>query len=441
MENETRKNGGIAPWIATVALATILAFAAGYVFGRPTNSLAATRQVATTGTVTGLGQGAPSDVKTSVDFSEFWLLWKTLKEKYYQQPIDDQKLMYGAMAGMAAGVGDPYTVYFEPTGAKSFADQLQGKFEGIGAEIGMKDNQLQVIAPLAGSPAEKAGIHAGDAILAIDKAETSDMSVDKAVSLIRGKKGTTVTLKIGRFNVDKTTNGKTKQTPQVLDITITRDTIEIKSVQSKMLRDNIAYIQITNFNEDTADLFSKAVADVMTKDPKGVVLDLRNDPGGYLDRAVSVAGEWVNDLTVVSERQQGKITESFRGTGQNRLRDMPTIVLVNQGSASASEIVAGALQDYKKAKLVGMKTFGKGSVQDLIDLPDHSAVKVTIAEWVTPTERSINKTGITPDVQVDITNDDANAGRDPQLDKALEILTGKPSPKTPVQKAGTGKTK
>jgi len=205
----------------------------------------------------------------------------------------------------------------------------------------------------------------------------------------------------------------------------------VKSVNTKYLDGNIAVITVSNFNQDTADLFSKAVGDVLSKDVKGVILDLRNDPGGYLDRATAVAGEWVGSQLVVEERQQGQITDKYNGTGDGRLKGMPTVVLVNQGSASAAEIVTGALQDYGVATIVGMKTFGKGSVQDYSDFPDKSAVKVTIAEWLTPKGRSINKVGLTPDVQVDRTEDDYHANRDPQLDKALEILTGK-APATSV---------
>lgn len=446
MESDTGKKASVGSWIATVILVTALSFGAGFLVGRPSKTLAALSTsrgavAQSDGQIQGLGSQPPSDIQTSADFNEFWVLWKTLKERYYKQPVDDSKLFYGAMAGLAGGLDDPYTTFFAPKNAKEFSEALQGKFDGIGAEIGIKDNQLQVIAPLPGSPAEQAGILAGDAILAIDKIDSTDMPVEKAVTLIRGKKGTIVTLQIGRVATTKDAKGKEKNTYSSKEIPITRDTIEVKSVRTKSLRDGIAYIEVTHFNQDTGDLFSKTVDEVLAKDPKGVVLDLRNDPGGYLDKAIQIAGEWVGDLVVVSERKQGKITEQFRGTGQNRLRDMPTVVLVNQGSASAAEIVAGALQDYKKAKLVGMKTFGKGSVQDYVELPDKSAIKITIAEWLTPSERSIDKTGIKPDIEIDKTEADSNAGRDPQLDKALEILTGKPSTtsKATVPKTGTRK--
>lgn len=423
----------VGSWIATVVLCAALAFGAGFSFGRPGSTLAAPKKTASktvaSDLVVGFESPAPSDVELPADFKEFWKLWRTLREKYYKQPVADKKLFYGAMAGLASSLGDPYTVFFEPTSAQEFNQSLQGKFEGIGAEIGIKDGQLEVIAPLPGTPAEKAGLRPEDMILSIDKQDTTDMSVEKAVSLIRGKKGTTVTLSVGRIKKEKDAKGKEHSALATFDVTITRATIEVKSVRTKYLRDGIALIEISHFNEDTATLFSKAVDEVLAKNAKGLILDLRNNPGGYLDRATAVAGEWVGDQVVVVERQQDKITEKFRGTGQARLRDMPTVVLVNEGSASASEIVAGALQDYAKAKVVGMKTFGKGSVQDYLELDDRSAVKITIAEWLTPKERSIDKVGIQPDVQLERTQDDIHADRDPQLDAALEILTGTKAPK------------
>jgi carboxyl-terminal processing protease len=215
-------------------------------------------------------------------------------------------------------------------------------------------------------PAAKAGLRSGDMILAIDKQETVGMTVEKAVSLIRGKGGTKVTLLVGRFKDELDNKGKSKKVFFTEDISITRELIVVKSVRVNYPKPNIAVIEISHFNEDTSTLFAKAVDEVLAKDVKGVVLDLRDDPGGYLDRAIDVASAWVGDQVVVLERRQGLITDRYKGTTRARLKDMPTVVLVNQGSASASEIVAGALQDYKKATLVGTTTFGKGSVQELI---------------------------------------------------------------------------
>ncbi len=415
-------------------LAVVLAFIVGLKSAGADGSLAKAAGIPSAGKafagVLNVYGDPPSDVKLPADFKQFWDLWRRIKESYYEQPVDEEKMFYGAMSGLASSLGDPYTVFFEPKTAKEFNESLAGKFEGIGAEIGIKDDQLQIIAPLPEMPAEKAGLRAGDFILKIDKEDTAGMSVDKAVSLIRGKKGTKVTLTIGRYKTEKDKNGKEKKTPTTQEITITRDTIVVKSVRSEFLKEQrLAVIEISNFNQDTAALFAQAVNDALNRDAKGIILDLRNDPGGYLDTAITVAGEWTGADIVVKERRQGKIVDEFRGTASGRLKNFPTVVLVDKGSASASEIVAGALQDYGLAKIVGMQTFGKGSVQDYSEFPDKSSIKMTIAEWVTPKERSINKIGIEPDVKIDRTNEDYNANRDPQLDKAIELLTGKPVPK------------
>lgn len=415
-------------------LAVVLAFIVGLKSAGADGSLAKAAGIPSAGKafagVLNVYGDPPSDVKLPADFKQFWDLWRRIKESYYEQPVDEEKMFYGAMSGLASSLGDPYTVFFEPKTAKEFNESLAGKFEGIGAEIGIKDDQLQIIAPLPEMPAEKAGLRAGDFILKIDKEDTAGMSVDKAVSLIRGKKGTKVTLTIGRYKTEKDKSGKEKKTPTTQEITITRDTIVVKSVRSEFLKEQrLAVIEISNFNQDTAALFAQAVNDALNRDAKGIILDLRNDPGGYLDTAITVAGEWTGADIVVKERRQGKIVDEFRGTASGRLKNFPTVVLVDKGSASASEIVAGALQDYGLAKIVGMQTFGKGSVQDYSEFPDKSSIKMTIAEWVTPKERSINKIGIEPDVKIDRTNEDYNANRDPQLDKAIELLTGKPVPK------------
>lgn len=383
---------------------------------------------ATTGTVLGMGQLPDPSVAQDVDFRQFWNLWQLLKQKYYRQPLEDKQLFYGAMNGLAAAAADPYTMYFEPKLAEDFQQSLSGKFEGIGAELGLKDDQLQIIAPLPDTPAERAGIMAGDYIVKIDGKDTAGMSVERAVSIIRGKKGTSVTLTVFRPS-------EPKKAP--FDVSIIRDEIQVKSVNLKMLDGGIAKIEVTHFNEDTQAGFDQAVAQALNQKAKGIILDLRNNPGGFLDTSLAMAGEWVGDQVVVKERRQGTIFEQLRGTGKGRLANLPTVVLVNQGSASASEIVSGALQDYKKATLVGTKTYGKGSVQDYQNFNDGSGVKITIAEWLTPNERTINKTGLEPDVKVERTAEDYEKQRDPQLDKALEILTGK----SPAADRATSSTK
>ncbi|MFA5936173.1 MAG: S41 family peptidase [Patescibacteria group bacterium] len=414
-------------WIAIVILVALSGYGIGAHYGSAKTGDGSSQSASTSifGNVRGVGSAPPTSVAKTVDFEQFWDLWQILKTKYYKQPLDEQKMLYGAMAGLTASTEDPYTVFFEPVVAKEFSQSLEGKFEGIGAEIGIKQDQLQIIAPLPDSPSEKAGVLAGDAILAINSTSTEGMTVEQAVSLIRGKKGTNVTLSLGRFKDAE------KKNPERFDVTIARDTIVVKSVRVTYLKNGIAHVQMTNFNVDTTDAFSKVIDEMLSKNTKGVILDMRNNPGGFLDRATAVAGEWVGSDIVVLERRQGVVVDEFHGTGRGRLKGMPTIILVNEGSASASEIVAGALQDYGVAKLVGKKTFGKGSVQDYTELKDGTAVKVTVAEWTTPKGRFINEIGIDPDVAVERTEEDYHADRDPQLEKAIELLGGSTTTATP----------
>ena len=352
----------------------------------------------------------PEYLSRDVDFNLFWEVWSLVQKNYVHQPVVDTNLFYGALAGLVSALDDPYSVFFDPEMAEKFQQELEGTFSGIGAELGIKERQLTIIAPLPDTPAARAGLKAGDKILLIDGKETTEMALDYAVSLIRGQEGTEVTLTIWREGWEK---------PQ--DFKITRGKIEIASVKWEMKGD-IAYIEINHFNEDTSGRFNQAVNELITKNPKGLVLDLRNNPGGFLSTAVEVAGEWIEkNVVVIEQRDDGEKNEE-KSDGLARLQGLKTVVLINEGSASASEIVAGALQDYEKATLVGKKTFGKGSVQNLEPLSDGSAVKITVAEWLTPKGRHIDKEGITPDVEVDLTEDDYNANRDPQLDKAIEIL-------------------
>ena len=265
----------------------------------------------------------------------------------------------------------------------------------------------------------------GDLITAVDSVDTTGWSVEEAVSKIRGEKGTDVVLSIYREKADKPS----------FDVTIMRDEIQIKSVKSEELDHGIIKIDVTNFNEDTRAGFDTAVRDAAQKNPKGIILDLRGNPGGFLDTALFMAGEWVGEDVVVKERRQGEIVETLKGTGHGRFAGISTVVLVNGGSASASEIVAGALQDYGLAMIVGEKTFGKGSVQDYVNLPDGSALKVTIAEWLTPKEHTINGTGLEPDLVIERTTADYEQQIDPQLDRAIGILDGT-APAPAKDKAG-----
>lgn len=361
-----------------------------------------------------LGKYNTSDnvLTQDVNFALFWEVWDTLKKEYVDKDkLNEKEMFYGAIKGMVASAGDPYTVFMDPKIAQEFADDLAGTFEGIGAEIGIRKDVLTVVAPLADSPAEKAGLKAGDKILTIDDMSTAGITVEEAVSKIRGQKDTNVTLTIFREGMEKPTN-----------FVITRKQIVVKSIKTEKRKDGLYVIKINSFNDDTYDLFSRAVAEVIKDKPKGIILDLRNNPGGYLDTAVEIASSWVEDGIIVTEKFGDDKKNEFMAQGKALLKDYKTVVLVNQGSASASEILAGALKDHGKAVIIGEKTFGKGSVQTLEDLKDGSVIKITIAKWLTPAGNNINEQGIEPDVVVELRLEDYNENKDPQMDKAVEYL-------------------
>lgn len=353
----------------------------------------------------------PAYLSKDVNFKLFWEVWRLVQKESVHKDTPDIKLFYGALSGVVGALGDPYSVYFDPETYKKFTQDLSGSFDGIGAEIGIKNEQLIIVTPLEGSPASKAGLLAGDKIIEIDGHSTVGISVDEAVDRIRGPKGTKVVLTIYRDGDSDTTS-----------VEIFRETIVIESVKWEMKAGNIAYIKVSHFNRDTEAGFAKAVNEIIAKKPKGVVLDLRNNPGGFLDTAVQMAGYWVDGKPVVTESYSAEKNDVYKARTSPHFSGFKTVVLVNEGSASASEIVAGALQDYKVATLIGMKTFGKGSVQDIKELSDGSAVKLTIAKWLTPNGRSINEKGITPDIEVKITKEDRDAKKDPQIDRALSEL-------------------
>ncbi|MFH1946647.1 MAG: S41 family peptidase [Candidatus Magasanikbacteria bacterium] len=356
---------------------------------------------------------------SEVDFEEFWKLWDKIKEKYVDQPVSDVDLFYGAMKGLVGGLGDPYSIYFPPKKAEEFVKNLEGEFEGIGAEIGLRDNQLVIIAPLPESPAEMAGIKAGDKIYAIDEEETFELSLEEAVAKIRGPKGTEVKLTITRDGLEA-----------LEDVVVIRDKINVPTVTWEMKEDNIAYLRISYFNGDTWERFDNSVKEIILQSPVGLILDMRSNPGGYLDTSIAVASEWVDTGVIVSEKFSDGRENIHRSLGSHRLSDIPTVVLVDGGTASGAEIVAGALQDYIVATVVGEKTFGKGSVQDFEILPDGSALKLTIARWYTPNGRQIDKEGIEPDVVLEtmfeIKSEDEITGkidyRDFGMEKAMELL-------------------
>jgi carboxyl-terminal processing protease len=350
---------------------------------------------------------------SSLDYASVDAVYSILKNDY-DGSLNSTKLIDGAKAGLVAATGDPYTEYFDPAAAKDFNNELAGSITGIGAELGTDaQNDIVIISPLSGYPAEKAGLKPKDIIAAVDNQPTQGMSVDAVVRKIRGKEGTKVTLTVVRGS----------QKP--FEVTITRQKITVPSV--KYQEDgNIGYLKISQFSNDTVSLAQKAAQEFKAKHVKGVVLDLRSDPGGYLNAAVGVSSLWLDKgKTVVQERRGGQVVSTETATGSNILAGLPTIVLIDAGSASASEITAGALHDNDIAQLVGVKSFGKGSVQQVENLPDGSELKVTIARWYTPDGKNIDKQGISPDVSVSISDQDAAAGKDPQKDKAYSLLQAK----------------
>ena len=376
------------------------------------------------GKITGkYNQNAGGRLSQDINFNLYWEAWDALKSRYVDKnKFNEKEMFYGSLRGLAASFGDPYTVFLDPKDSQEFSDGLSGTFEGIGAEVGIRDDIITVIAPLAGMPAEKAGVKTGDKIVAIDGVSTAGMSVDKAVSKIRGPKGTKVSLTIFREGFKET---------KIIEII--RDVIYVKSVKTEFRADKIFVITISNFNDDTASLFKEAVREVIKDNPRGLIIDLRNNPGGFLDSAVSLASEWVKSGEVVVSEKSSNESENnqYIAEGISHFKSYPTVILVNGGSASASEILAGALKDYGLAKIVGEKTYGKGSVQGLEALSDGSMIKITVAKWFTPKGNSIDEEGITPDIGVKLTEEDFNKDKDPQLDAAVNVLFGRPT-STPV---------
>lgn len=384
----------------------IIALFGGYLLGKNT--------VQTTN-----GTPAPSSItntsSTKADLTLFWDVWNKIESDYVDKPkINSQQMAWGAISGMVKSLGDPYTVFLTPEENKKFSDDISGSFEGIGAEIGIRKGTLVIVAPLEGTPAKSAGLMANDKILKINDKVTQDMSVEEAVSLIRGPKDTEVTLTIFRDSWDQTKEFKIK-----------RKTIQIPIVKLTFKDNNkIAYLQLFHFTENSASEFKKAVDQIVATKAKGIILDLRDNPGGYLDSSVEIASHFLkkNEPIVTESFNNGKQDE-YKSLGYNDLGSLPIVVLTNQGSASASEILAGALRDDKKAQLIGEKTYGKGSVQELLSLAGNSSLKITIAKWFTPSGKSINDEGLVPDIEIKMTEQDVTANKDPQLDKALSIIS------------------
>src|SRR3989338_3093857 len=351
--------------------------------------------------------------KIGVDFSVFWQAWEKLKEEHVSgAEAKNQDLVYGAISGMVDSLKDPNTNFFPPEDSKKFEEDVNGSFGGIGAEIGIRDDQLVIVAPLKGSPAERAGLKSGDKILKVDDKVTAGMKVNDAVKIIRGEIGAKVVLMISR---------KDWENPK--DISIVRETIIIPTVDWEMKEGNLAHIKLYNFSENAPLAFYKAGLEALLNGAQGVILDLRNDPGGFLEVAVHLAGWFLEKgSTVVAEEFRSGNNRTFAAQGNEALKDLPVVVIINQGSASASEILAGALRDNRGVKLIGEKSFGKGTVQELFRLKDDSSIKITVARWLLPNGQVIDENGLQPDYEVKLTEEDAKAGKDPQLEKAIEVL-------------------
>jgi len=358
-----------------------------------------------------------AEAANDLDFAMFWQVWNIVKNNYVDKDaVTDQDLYYGALEGIVGALDDPYSVFFDPEFAKSFNEDLAGTFHGIGAEIGIRDGVLTVVAPLEDSPADKAGLKSGDRIFKVNGEEAYNWSTEKAIQNIRGPQGTEVVLTVARDGAE-----------DFMDIKIVRDVIvmpnmkfEFKPVGDK----EVAYLALYNFNEDSYQQVADKINEIKNN-PKcaGLIFDLRNNPGGYLDVAIDISSEWLADGIVVSERSGTGEVVDYTSRGYGRLKDFKTVILIDGGSASASEIVAGALQDHNKAILLGQTSFGKGSVQTLNDLADGSSIKLTVAKWLTPNGKNIDKEGVNPDIFVKYVYDENNPDQDPQLDEALKLFS------------------
>jgi carboxyl-terminal processing protease len=406
------KNNGFRT-VLFVFVAVILvvgAFGGGVVTGNFINVLkpASTPTLpATTGTPQG---GTPTDLQSQ--FAPFWQAWNLVHQFYVDQPVDNTKLVQGAISGMMNALGDPHSGYWTPQQTTDTNAAMAGAYDGIGAFVDTKGAYLTITKPIPGYPAAQAGLQTGDQIIAVDGTDVTGINPDLVrMTKVLGPAGTSVHLTIQRTGVNNP-----------LEFTITRAHIVIPSVTSKMLDHNIAYIQITVFGDTTANDFQTQLSALMAHNPSGIILDLRDNGGGFLDTGISVASQFINHGVIVSEQYGDGTKTPHEALSGGLATNLPLVVLVNENTASASEIVAGAIQDDGRGKLVGVTTYGKGSVQNWIPLSDGGTARITIARWLTPLGRTIEKKGLTPDQVVKITQADITAGKDPQLDAGVQLL-------------------
>ncbi len=412
------RSRGLVTFISVVVALVLLAGAcsAGFVAGRmfnPPQQVLALLPGEQNGTPAPAGQAStPKELQDL--FVPFWQTWELVHQEYVDQPVKDELLMRGAIRGMLDSLGDPHTSYLDPEEYKSLTTQLQGEdtYEGIGAWVDTTKDYLTIISAMPGSPAEKGGLRTGDKIIAIDGEDMTGIDGELVRKRVLGPADSTVTLTILRVGRDP------------FDVKITRAKITVPSVDYRMLDNNIAYVRVLIFADNSKDELQKALKDLMGQNPRGLILDLRGNGGGYLESAIDVASEFVSKGVIVTEEYGDGTHRDFDARRGGLATDIPMVVLINEGSASASEIVAGAIQDLGRGQLVGVKSFGKGSVQIPTPLKNNEgAVRITVARWLTPKGRTIHGIGLTPDVEVTINEADFANNRDPQLDKAVDILS------------------
>ena len=357
--------------------------------------------------------GFEDSLEDKVDLDLYWEVWKLLDESYVNGDIiDEEAFVYGSIKGMVESLDDPYTVFMDPEESESFTSSLEGKLEGIGAELTIEGSSLVIVTPLRDSPAERAGLLPGDIIFLIEDEYASEMTMFEAIMLIRGDRGTTVNLTIVRESVNAP-----------FEVSIVRDSIDIDSITVEDLEDGIKYLSVNQFNDKTNEAFGRAVSEMILDEPKGLIVDLRYNGGGYLEIAVELLSYLLPSNTdAVEIRQKGVEDDMMETNGNPKILNVPLVVLVNQGSASASEIVAGAIQDHGRGVIMGTTTFGKGTVQQVDSFADGSSIRITIAKWFTPDGRDINKMGLEPDVVVEISDEDLENAFDSQKESAAEYL-------------------
>jgi len=410
------KNWLLLTGILVVVILITGACSAGFILGRALNGLPeGAGFLLPSGTEKSSGQqagAAPADRDEL--FEPFWQAWDIVHEQYVDQPVDDEELMRGAIQGMLQSLGDDHTSYMDPFTYEQSTSHLQGEYEGIGATVDTTAEYLTIISPMPNSPAERAGLKAGDQVIAVDGVDMTGVEGELVRRRVIGPAGTEVVLTIKREGVEAP-----------FEVTVERARIVMASVESEMLENNIAYVRLNTFGDDTADELEEALRELLRQNPTGLILDLRNNGGGYLDTAIDVASQFIDDGVILYEDYGNGQRQTYNAKGRGLATKIPMVVLINEGSASASEIVAGAIQDHNRGKLIGTTSFGKGSVQIVTRLVnDQGAIRVTIARWLTPDERTIHQLGLTPDLEVEITEADIEAERDPQLETAVEYLLG-----------------